>query len=220
MGTKERRKREKDEVRDKIMAAARVLFAAQGIEAVSMRKIAEAVEYSPTIIYSHFEDKNELLQELCREDFSALATVFRQIASLKDPVERIRQIGLAYARFGLEHPNHYRLMFMTRHDWDDEPCPEAMEHKGNPDEDGYAFLQKTVTEAITTGRFRAELTDADLVSQILWGSVHGIVALEITKATEPWLDWRPFEMRLNLLLDWLQLGMTGDITGRQGGATS
>jgi AcrR family transcriptional regulator len=207
MGSKERRQREKDEVRSKILDAARVLFAAEGIEAVSMRKIADAVEYSPTVIYQYFTDKDTLLHEICMEDFEALARSFVEIANVADPIKRIEQIGLAYGRFGIEHPNHYRLMFMTpfhgkRLD-DQEMCK-----KGNPDEDGYAFLRQAVMEAIAAGRFRSGLTDPDLISQVLWAVVHGIVSLHITKANDPWLEWRPFEQRIQLMIDSMIRGLT------------
>ena len=95
------------------MDAARELFAAEGIEAVSMRKIADAVEYSPTIIYQHFADKDALLHELCAGISQPSPHTFAEIARVADPIERIQKIGLAYGRFGIEHPNHYRLMFMT-----------------------------------------------------------------------------------------------------------
>jgi AcrR family transcriptional regulator len=206
MSSKERRQRERDEVRVKILNAARELFATQGVEAVSMRKIADAVEYSPTIIYQHFADKESLLRELCTEDFGAMAETFKQISHVADPIARIEQIGLASARFGLEHPNHYRVMFMT-------PChiekltEDDLSHKGNPDEDGYAFLRQAVSEAIAAGRYREELTDPDLISQVVWAAMHGLVSLEIVKGKDPWLEWRPFERRIQVMIENLHRGM-------------
>jgi len=193
-------------VRLKIMNAARELFASHGVEAVSMRKIAEAVEYSPTIIYQHFADKESLLHEICTEDFSSLAGVFSEIATVADPLKRIEQIGLAYARFGLEYPNHYRLMFMTPHPADDSHS-DSQCGKGDPDEDGYAFLKKSVAEAIAAGRYRDGLNDADLISQVLWSAMHGLVSLQITKGQASWLEWRPFEQRIKLTLESLQRGI-------------
>src|SRR5512141_1687734 len=115
MGTKERREREKQDTRDKILDAARELFLSEGYEAVSMRKVAERVEYSPTAIYLHFTDKEDLFRELCHQDFAKLAEVFRGCAAIGDPVQVIKQIGRIYAEFGTTYPNHYRLMFMTPH---------------------------------------------------------------------------------------------------------
>ena len=113
MGITERRDREREEVRQKILDAARDLFAREGYEHVTMRRIAEAIEYSPTTIYNHFEDKDDLVQSLCEEDFSRLLSALQTQPVPEDPGEWIRQLGLAYAGFGLSHPNHYRFMFMT-----------------------------------------------------------------------------------------------------------
>src|SRR5947207_10890092 len=109
----ERREREREEVRRKILDAARDLFMTEGYEKVTMRRIAEAIEYSPTTIYNHFEDKDDLVQALCFEDFGRLFEHLQAQAAPADPLQAIRQLGLAYARFGLTYPNHYRFMFMT-----------------------------------------------------------------------------------------------------------
>src|SRR5918994_4964149 len=101
MGTIERRERERTETRDKILAAARELFAREGYEAVSMRRIAEAIEYSPTAIYVHFRDKQDLMFQICQQDFVALAGGIADLQQIADPVERIRTMGEAYVWFGV-----------------------------------------------------------------------------------------------------------------------
>ena len=93
MGITERREREREEVRKKIMDAARELFATDGADRVTMRRIADAIEYSPTTIYNHFEDKDDLLNSLCHEDFSRLLQLFEGQPAPRDPVEWIRQLG-------------------------------------------------------------------------------------------------------------------------------
>src|ERR1700746_357035 len=115
MGVVERREREKQELRQQILDTARAMFAAEGYEAVTMRKIAEAIEYSPTAIYLYFKDKDQLINELCHADFRALAQEFQKIARVADPIERLKRTGLTYIEFGIAYPNHYRLMFMTPH---------------------------------------------------------------------------------------------------------
>jgi AcrR family transcriptional regulator len=209
MGSKERKERERNDVRARIMSAARDLFASEGVDAVSMRKIADAVEYSPTIIYQHFTDKDALLREICQEDFASLAGTLIEIARIEDPVERIKGIGVAYCQFGLAYPNHYRLMFMTPYSAarveESELCEKG---KGNPDEDAYAFLRKAVSEAIEAKRFREDLTDPDLISQILWSGVHGVVSLQITKQNDPWIEWFPFDQRVKEMVDALVIGLS------------
>src|SRR6476661_2576088 len=101
MGTQERRERERQELRTKILDAARELFATEGYEAVTMRKIAERIEYSPTAIYLHFKDKESVLREICEVDFLSLAQDLLKIGKIADPVERLRATGMAYAEFAV-----------------------------------------------------------------------------------------------------------------------
>jgi AcrR family transcriptional regulator len=206
MGVKERREREKSETRDKILDAARELFVTEGYEGVSMRKVAEKIEYSPTAIYVHFADKEELFRELCHEDYAQLAQVFQSSMISTDPVERLKQIGAIYVDFGVRYPNHYKFMFMTPvpvH----EPDEMDREIMGNPEVDAYAFLKWAVQQALDGGCFREEFTDADLISQTLWASVHGVISLQIAKGTDFWVDWRPIKDRAQMMLDITMRGL-------------
>jgi AcrR family transcriptional regulator len=178
MGVMERREREREGVRQKILDAARELFMNEGYEKVTMRRIAEAIEYSPTAIYLHFEDKDDLVLALCHEDFGRLLTVFQKAELPRDPVDRIRQLGRAYARFGLDNPNHYRFMFMTA---------RSPEHKPEPTDPGhqsFGFLREAVSAAIESGAFAPG--DADTVAEVLWASIHGAMALLISVRPDCW----------------------------------
>ena len=207
MGVKERREREREEVRTKILDAARELFATEGYESVTMRKVAEKIEYSPTAIYLHFADKDALLRELCESDFLSLAKQFQRIAKVDDPLERMRRIGLAYTEFAVEFPNHYRLMFMTPH----PPISADAEHlkrRGNPEEDAYAFLVASVAEAIEKKRLLPALKDAELVAQLVWAGVHGVISLQMAKCNDPWISWRPLKKSAALAVDTLLAGLS------------
>jgi AcrR family transcriptional regulator len=216
MGVQERRERARTELREKILDAARVLFAREGYDAVSMRRIAEVIEYSPTAIYVHFADKESLMRELCANDFQNFGRRFNALRELKDPIQRIRAAGETYIRFGIENPNHYRLMFMTPI----SPAlleldEESQSRRGVLDVDGYAFLRHAIVEALESSRFRAELNDPDLIAQTLWAAVHGAVALQIIKAGDPWHRWPALQHRIELILDAILRGLTRDgATGR------
>jgi AcrR family transcriptional regulator len=204
MGTAERRERERFEVREKILAAARKLFVERGYDAVTMRGIAEAIEYSPTALYFHFQDKEALIRELCQRDFAALARGFGAIAAVRDPVGRLREFGRAYVRFGLEHAEQYRFMFMTSL----PPPADPREHgKGDPARDAYAVVRTTVEDAFRLRRLRRDSGDAELVSQTLWAGMHGLIALHIALAHDGWTEWRPLETRIEALLDALLNGV-------------
>jgi AcrR family transcriptional regulator len=208
MGVTERRERAKADLRARILEAARVLFAAHGYDAVTMRRIAEAIEYSPTAIYGHFADKVTLFRELCLLDFAALATAFQKIARERDPLERLRKIGLAYVDFAIAYPNHYRMMFMTPHPPEmkgDDLCSLG---KGNPEKDAYELLRATVVEAIEEGQLRPDLKDAHLVAQAAWAGVHGIISLQIAKKDDPWVDWRPIKRTAALVVDSMIRGIS------------
>jgi AcrR family transcriptional regulator len=188
--TKERRNRELQETREKILDAARDMFALEGFDAVTMRAIAERIEYTPTAIYHHFRNKHALLSEICMRDFQTLARHFNASVATSDPVLRILAVGEAYLHFAEKHPSQYRFMFMTVF-----PEPELdeqylEEHRGKPEKDAYAFLREACREAIERGLFRPEIKDADELTQILWGGVHGMISLRIVKNHETWIPWR------------------------------
>ena len=206
MGPSERRQREREEIRTRILDAARELFISEGYDAVTMRRIAERIEYSPTAIYFHFKDKEALMGELCAVDFYTLAMQFTKIAKVADSVERLRRIGHAYAEFAAEYPNHYRLMFMTPHPPGDIP-DEVMQRRDNPEEDAYAFLRSTVEQAINEKGLRPEHSDVELVSQTMWAGVHGVVSLSIAKECDPWVQWRPLKKRVTTMIDILIDGL-------------
>ncbi|HZV02102.1 MAG TPA: TetR/AcrR family transcriptional regulator [Planctomycetota bacterium] len=207
MGTTERREREKVELRGKILDAARELFAEHGYEAVTMRKIAEKIEYSATAIYLHFKDKDELIQELCAHDFLAFSQQFVSVVGIDDPIERMRVAGRIYVQFALQHPNHYRLMFMTPHP--QRPTAEALERRGDPRRDAYALLRELIDAAMKAKLLKKHLKDVDLVVQTVWASIHGVVSLEIamTGNKDEWIDWAPVQKRIELMFETLLHGL-------------
>jgi AcrR family transcriptional regulator len=216
MGTVERREREKNETRDKILAAARELFAKEGYEAVSMRKIAEAIEYSPTAIYVHFKDKRALMDELCRVDFGSMAQDFQYARAVDDPIERLRVLGEGYVQFAVQRPNHFRLMFLTPGVHPEELTPDCVEGKGDPSQDGYAILQTTVREGIAQGRFRPVLSaNAELLVQTFWAGVHGVASIQVVKHDDPWLKLEPLEQRVKVMIDALIRGLTVEKGARE-----
>ncbi len=204
MGTKERRARERQGTRERILDAARELFINEGYDAVTMREVADRAEYSPTAIYVHFKDKETLLRELCSLDFNSLAEAFQRVAQIPDPIERLRRTGQAYVEFATRHPNQYRLMFMTPRPPNFEPDSSR---KGNIQQDAYAFLVSVVRDAMEKGAFRQELTDPELLAQVLWSAVHGLIALHLIGVKDKWVDWRPIDVAAPAVLDALYRGV-------------
>ena len=202
MGPRERRDRERQETRTRILDAAREMFVAEGVEAVTMREIAKRIEYTPTAIYHHFRDKQALIRELVEQDFLAFSGAMQKTARIADPVDRLRASGLAYVDFGLTHPSHYRALFLIP-ELASAKSEVHTAHKGHPGEDAYAYLRQTVVDCISAGRFRAELKDADAVAQLMWAGVHGVVSLHIVFAEGigKAIAWRDARRTARLLID-------------------
>jgi AcrR family transcriptional regulator len=199
VGVKERKQRERAEVREKILDAALDFFATEGHEGVTMRALADAIEYTPPVIYAHFRDKDAIIRELCNRQLRTLAKSFATIAGVADPVDRLRGIGRLYVDFAVDHPSHFRFMFLTAH-----PLPLDEDdnlHRGDPQEDAYAFLKQTVEAAIASGQLRSEFTDAEELTQMCWAAAHGVVALQNVKGSDSWVAWRDARTTAYKLLD-------------------
>src|SRR5688572_18109370 len=115
MGTKERQQRDRDRLQQSILTAARELFVAEGYRNVSMRKIADRIEYSAAAIYSYFPSKDDIFFALAEEGFRTLAAhIGAAVAQLTDPLERLRQGLWAFYDFSKVHPEFFGLMFVDR----------------------------------------------------------------------------------------------------------
>jgi AcrR family transcriptional regulator len=214
-----RRQQQQDELRAKILDAARELFVAQGVEAVTMRKVAEKIGYTATTLYNHFEDKDALIRALCEADFGALHESFSHIGRIADPIERLRKLGQAYIEFALGYPSHYRFMFMTPHPHHDGEDHDDGKHT-DPDRSSYAFVRATLVEACAAGLFRDDYQDPDLLSQVFWSGVHGVAALHLIMGDDRWVQWRPVEEVARTAIDLIIRGLVqngGGHKGRNGG---
>jgi AcrR family transcriptional regulator len=180
---KERRIREKESLRQEILDAARELFVEEGYESVSMRRIAEKIEYSPTTIYLYFQDKAELLNSICAETFERLvARLERNRERFRNPLERMKEGLRQYVEFGLQNPQHYRVTFMVSHPGPSNECNEAQAAGFR----AYDHLRQSVVECIRAGKFR--VMDVDVASQALWSGVHGVTSLLIANTKFPFVE--------------------------------
>jgi AcrR family transcriptional regulator len=190
MGVQERREREKRGIREEILEAARTLFVAEGYENVSIRKIAERIEYSPGTIYLYFQDKADILAQISEETFSRLE---RKLAAINqdaatEPFDRVRRGLGAYIKFGLEHPNRYVLTFVRG----SVQCSAGGRCFGE--------LMTGVGCAMEAG----QMVEADVVevSQALWAASHGVTALLITCTEFPFVEQsRLVERMLDILME-------------------
>lgn len=175
------RRGEGDRLRDEILAAAEALLIATGDEsALSIRAIAAAVGVTPPSIYLHFADRAELVFAVCERHWLQLDEAMEAAASGEaDPVERIRRRGEAYLRFGIEHPEHYRVLMMGR----PADTPERFTDGRLAGTAGIEVVAADLREAIVTGALPDQ--DAAEAAVLLWMAVHGMVSLVISKPGFP-----------------------------------
>jgi AcrR family transcriptional regulator len=169
-----RREREREEMKRLITSAARKLFVTEGYESTTIRRIAEAIEYTPGAIYSYFKDKDAILYALHQEGFIELQRRFlAAIIPGQTPVEQLAQVGEAYVAFAHENPEMYHLMFVaqatsrTLHETDAWPEGKS----------AYESLRSLVQLAVAGGWIRPG--DPDVIAFALWATAHGSVTLEI-----------------------------------------
>lgn len=115
MGIKERQERDREAVRRAILDAARELFVAEGYANVSMRKIAERIEYSPAAIYGYFPSKDDIFFALAEEGFRLLhRPASAGVRATDSPLERLREMLWHFYQFSHEQPQYFALMFVDR----------------------------------------------------------------------------------------------------------
>jgi len=173
MSAKDRRERESLQVRQAILKAAWDIAADEGWQAVTVRKVADKVEYSPSALYEYFSSKEAILLELMREGFRLLAQDMRAVPEGEDAVERLVAVAHSYWDFAFRHPELYQVM----HGLDGVSFGTAE----TPQEarDGFIALRDAV-RAVFPGESASGLDLFDEVD-MFWAMLHGLVSLTMAK---------------------------------------
>lgn len=177
VGIIERKEKQKLEIRKKILEASMKLFTTEGFEKVSIRKIADIIEYSPTTIYLYFKDKNEILFELCEEGFIMFEKLNSNLIKINNPLNRLHKMGENYIGFGLQYPEYYDLMFIQNAPMD--RLAQMNDGRWVHGDRALDLLRSIVKECMTQKIIKKG--DPDSVTMAVWGMVHGLVSLTIRK---------------------------------------
>ena len=184
MGTKERQERDRSRTHQAILTAARELFISDGYRNVSMRKIAERIEYSPAAIYSYFPAKDDIFFALAEEGFRLLVGHAQETAhDVADPLERLRRGLWGFYEFSKAHPEYFELMFLDR------SVPSLSQ-----DFQRFEFFQETTLRAeadisacIDRGEFSKSLVPAAAL-HVLWVGMLGASAIGLAQRLAPGED--------------------------------
>jgi AcrR family transcriptional regulator len=177
VGVAQRRVREREQLRGLIIDAARDLLLEQGLSGLSMRAIAERIEYSPATIYLYFTDKDDLLAAIVETGFERLSSVMAaELARLDEtagPAEQYCATGRAYARFGVENPSYFRVMFEL-------PSTAELDCPGPGQAGGTGFDH--IVDLVTRATAEGELGGADPRQMAItgWGLIHGLTTLYLS----------------------------------------
>lgn len=165
-------------LRTRLLDAAAVLLAAEGPDALSLRRLAADADTSTTAVYSLFGGKPGLFSALFAEAFRRFADHLGAVAPTDDPLEDILALGRAYRASARADPHLYSLMFGS-------PVPgfEPLAEDWECAEDTFTPILAAVTRALEAGLLRP--TDPGLVATAMWANVHGLVSLELGAALPP-----------------------------------
>ena len=173
MGISERKQRQREQVRETILDAAWKIVQTLGWNSLSLRNIAEAIEYSTPVIYSHFASKDDILNEFYKKGFQLMLLHLGQAAEkASSPDDKLYSIGIGYWNFAFNNKAYYQVMFGVDVQccYKEELLPAKMEMVN--------FLHKAVEEALSHNG--NQHTDASLKRSTFWCILHGMVSINIT----------------------------------------
>lgn len=198
--------------REEILQAAKELFLEQGYDSTTIRKIADRVGVSAPALYLYFQDKEQMMLALCDQTFGYLIESIGEIEkNVSDLRERIRQFGEAYLRFGLKHPDEYRLIFLGSN------VPESVRKIGHrmptddptrPGVNGAIVFQRLVGVLVEAEAAGLKLNyPADTCAELCWMGMHGLASALILKPEFPWSNR---DLLINGMLDMVLKGIIRD----------
>jgi len=167
-----------------ILDAAMQLFINEGFENVSIRKIADLIEYSPTTVYLYFKDKNEIFYHIHESGFAKMIEFNAGLANISNPLIRLYKMGENYIQFGLEYPQFYEIMFIQK-----EPMQSLLQQLGEEcnnwslGDNSLNQLKSILKECMDKGFIKEGPIDS--VALAIWGMVHGLVSLYIRDRLAP-----------------------------------
>ncbi|XQE77788.1 TetR/AcrR family transcriptional regulator [Streptomyces microflavus] len=187
MSVQERKERERAGRQRLIVATARELAEEQGWDAVTTRRLAERIEYSQPVLYSHFRGKREIIGAVALEGATEMAAAVRAAASVADtPHARVNTLALAYLDFAERHPAVYDAMFQL-----DGGLAFAQEDTPEPLKDAFAALLESLGEVAGDG------VHPGLFTEVFWAALHGLATLTRAGRLPPGYVGR----RVELLVD-------------------
>lgn len=170
-------------IKEAILEAARHIINEQGADGLSIRAIADRIDYSPAGLYEYFGSKEEIITAVCWQGHERLTQAMTAVDPTLPAGDYLIAIGLAYIQFALDNPDYYRLMFTN-------PAfagtPEQVQESGS----SFTILLAAIERGLTEGVFQPRPGYATLeMAYTAWAMVHGIAMLRLTYLTHHPIDY-------------------------------
>lgn len=203
MGVKDQRERRKGLLREEILDAARDILVSEGYDGLSMRKVAERIDHSPTAIYLHFKDRDDLVFCACEQVMAGLVRELQDVGDRhRDPLVALKKGLRRYIDFGLRNPQHYLATFGIPHGRDPGTGARYQE-PGTMGMQAFGFLPRLVAECVKQKKLRK--VDVRRASCALWAGIHGITSLLIVMPDFEWQDpGRVADQLIDMMVDGLK----------------
>lgn len=187
-----------EQVRGRILEAARCIISEEGVEALSIRKVAKEIGYTAPIIYHYFENKEQLLACVLREGYGRILAAAEPLDSSLPPAEAIRVSFVRYIEDALKWKSEYRSL-MLNSSQDVLAFTSVLEAGSSSKRKALAALVVTIEAGVTSGAFAP--CEAELTAQALWAAMFGLaIRLIIEDPVSPEQQKRLMERQLDLLL--------------------
>ena len=193
----------RDKRRQNILDVASRLFSKLGYENVTLRVIAEEMGYAHASLYRYFPDKSSLLAAICRETFSLLVADLDTILNVtEDPDERLFETTRGFVRFGLAHPQHFRIVFFGPEDRNGIRAGDYINEIGRP------LFDRLIQIFIACSIGRGDSTNPPLDARTWWYCIFGLTQVLITQGELPHLPSPETVMERTIQVLWAGLNTT------------
>jgi AcrR family transcriptional regulator len=184
--------------RAELLAAAQKIFTTAGYEGATIRKIAEEVGVSSTALYMYFQDKSQIMLEICVHALEELYAKLEAVSNEeRDPLTKVRRLLEVALKFGFEQPTAYQLLYCV--------APKDVNDRRNDviaplSKSCFERTQRAVEAAIAVGQLRGDVP-AKVITEVLIASCHGLIAIRIANPDGPWTETEELtKITLNSLL--------------------
>lgn len=175
MGVIERKQREKEYLKKRIIDSATKMFIEEGFENTSLRRIASEIEYSPATIYLYFKNKDELFYTIQERAFEKFYLKLDEFGFIKDPMGRLRSVATSYVEFAIANPGLYNLMFVMAN-----PLNNLESKKDwKPGKECFNLLKTYITACVEKNLIKR--MNADECTILFWSFIHGLSTLYINQ---------------------------------------